>query len=343
MKKKWLFFVMVCMIVLCSACTREDFDSLIRGGGLTYDSPDNTKINIVVSGVDGGVMSGSYACEWNGQYAYYDSGVIYYFESEGAEAKTVEHSKPVQMAMNDEYLYLTASNGIYAVDLNTMEKCFIGDKDYTVMGINVYSDGVFVRLDERHLGDVYDISELKLNCVSEDYSQFREDTKRYVGWYGYYAQSFYYVFNGKTFFITTSYFYTDSGKQDYIGEIKVSEELTAEYNGRVYVLYQASRVHHTGSVTYDRKVCDHLVCVDPETEIAESIYQTPGPQEQIVNYSVENNEMYLLVEGILYKTDLKGEQRVELANYVGAGVLYFDYANDTLFVYDGDKLLGQYK
>ena len=94
---------------------------------------------------------------------------------------------------------------------------------------------------------------------------------------------------------------------------------------------------------YRDKEWDQIICVDPKEETSESIYKALGPQEQIVNFSAENNEMYLLVDGILYKTDLKGEQRVELANYVGSDTLTFEYANDTLFVYDGYKLLGQYK
>ena len=340
MKKKLLFFIMACMIALCSACTYDDFESLITGE-FNDDSPDNTKINIVVSGVDGGVLTGSYACEWNGAYAYYDSGVIYYFEDKDTEAKTVEHPKPVQMAMNEKYLYLTATDRIYAVDLNTMEKHLIGeDEDYTVSGINVYPDGVFAKLGGLSQGkiEIYDISKLELNCVAKDYEQFLEDTKHYVGTYGYQNDRFDFFINGKFFQTNTSYCPQN-------GWIVLSCERVVEYDGLIYMLFQESGnlQGQENNVKYRKKECDHLVCVDPKTETSESLYKTSGPQEQIVNFSIENNEMYLLVDGILYKTDLEGGQRVELGNYVGSSTLYFDYANNTLFVYDGDKLLGQYK
>ena len=341
MKKKLLLFIMICVTVLCSACTRRIMWYMIND-----DSSDKTEINVVVSGVDGGIMSGPYACEWNGKYAYYDNGVIYYFENEDAEAKTVKFFKPLQMVMNEEYIYLAAPNGICAVDLKTMKKnVIVESKYYTILGVNVYPDGVFVRLEGLLAGNIFDVSKLELDCVSKTHSQFMENTTHFVGEYGQECLDFQYFINGKLFEVNTSYSYPGSNQTENLHMV-LSVEHVVEYDGRLYILFQqyhGIRELIENNVKYENKVSDHLVCVNPETKTSESIYQTAGPQEQIVNFSIENNEMYLLADGILYKANLVGGQRVELADYAGEDTLYFDYANDTLFVYDGDKLLGQYK
>lgn len=340
MKKKFLIFIMACMIILCSACTRR-----IMGYVINNASSNKAEINVVVSGVDGGIMSGSYACAWNGKYAYYDDGKIYYFENEDTEAKTVESFKPLQMVMNEEYIYIADKNGICAVDLKTMEKhVIVANKYYTILGVNAYSDGVFLRLDGLNAGYIFDISKLELNCVSETHLKFMEDTGHFVGEYGQECLYFQYFISGKLFEINTSYFYPGSNQTENLYMV-LSAEHVVEYDGKLYILFQQAGNGREikNNVKYRDKVCDHLVCVDPETQTSQSIYQTQGPQEQIVNFSIENNQMYLLADGILYKANLVGGQKVELANYAGEDTLYFDYANHTLFVYDGDKLLGQYK
>lgn len=350
MKKKILFFIMVCMTVLCSACMPE----FLR-------TPKD--VNVVVGGVDGGILNGARACEWGEQYAYYDDGMLYYFENKTSEAKTIQCGSPTQMAMTEEYIYYYQGQSLAAIDLKTMEQhnVYYNEDEY-IKGINVYSDEVLVPVRDDEIGSglasrVYAVSGLEVNDAdaSEDYAEFYDfvSVKNHcANQYGSIGISIF--LNGKM--CSSSHYGFEvrelgkdgkdvEGKAYDYDDAVVTPEHIAEYNGKLYVLIQEGKSYRylDNNIKYLYKECDHLICVDPKAETYESIYQTPGPKEQIVNFSIENNEMYLLAEGILYKTDLKGEQRVELANYVGSDTLTFEYANDTLFVYDGYKLLGQYK
>ncbi len=351
MKKIFLFFVMVCMTVLCSACMPE----FLR-------TPKD--VNVIVGGVDGGILNGARACEWGEQYAYYDDGMLYYYEDKASEAKTIQCGSPTQMAMTEDYIYYCHGKSLASIDLKTMEQhnVYYNEDEY-IRGINVYSDEVLVAVREDEIGsglpsNIYAVSGLEIKDAeaSEDYAEFYDfvSVKNHcANWYGDRGASIF--LNGKM--CTSSMYHfkvRELGKNgkdvegkvyEYGDHAVVSPEHIAEYKGKLYVLIQEGNGSYgsNNNIQYLYKNCDHLICVDPKAETYESIYQTPGPQEQIVNFSAENNEMYLLVEGILYKADLKGEQRVELANYVGSDTLTFEYANDTLFVYDGYKLLGQYK
>lgn len=349
MKKNFLFFIMVCMTILCSACTREDFHDMIRG---TYKdhSPDNIEIDVIVGGVDGGILNGARVCEWGEQYAYYDDGVLYYYEDKASEVKTIQCSSPTQMAMTEDYIYYCHGKSLTAIDLKTMEQHSViyNDDDEYISGINVYPDEVLVVTNKSH---IYVVSGLEANNVDE-YGfhiyphEFLSAKNHCANEYG--NLGCYIFLDGKKFTFNPSSFWVKEGsnaeKEKNYPDDKINlyiyPEYIAEYEGKLYLLLQ--RYENTRKM-YKDKEYDYLICVDPKTETSESIYKTPGHQEQIVNFSIENNEMYLLMEGILYKSDLKGEQREELANYVGSDTLTFEYGNDTLFVYDGYKLLGQYK
>ncbi|MCM1170724.1 MAG: hypothetical protein NC393_01225 [Clostridium sp.] len=348
MKKKSIFMLISFILVLtCSACTRRILvDHIVEYINNTEEvSEDNIKINVVVGGVDGGILNGARVCEWEGQYAYYDDGMLYYFEDKDSEAQSIQCPQPFQMAMYEDYIYYINGEELSAIDLKSMEthNCFLHNGWY---GINVYSDGVLA-----YNGFVYDVQGLQEDYYSREY--FLPDKKCCVNRYDYPDVDVF--INGKLF---EFYRYNIVKKGDGYEDVKqltdekkghaiISPEHVVEYEGKLYLLLQISvghaRANHN-NMEYRYKMYDQIVCFDPVTETSESIYKTPGTEEQIVNFSVENNEMYLLTDGILYKTDLKGEgERVELANYVGADTLTFEYANDTLFVYDGYKLLGQYK
>ena len=331
MKKKFLFFVMVCIAVLCSACTREEFDDFITGK-YRDRSPDSIEINVVVGGVDGGILNGARVCECGEQYAYYDDGILYYYEDKASEAKTIQCGAPTQMTMTEEYIYYYQGQSLAAIDLKTMEQHGVFyNEDEDIRGINVYSDEVLVVTYDNEWRDsrVYSVLGLDANIIDESGKYLYLSDKNHI-----------------------AYEYGTEVTGHFLGKINevtsfavVTPEHITEHEGKPYVLIQEAK-HIQGTdnnMIYPYKEYDHLICVDPKAETYESLYQTPGPKEQIVNFSIENNEMYLLAEGILYKADLKGEQRVELANYVGSDTLTFEYANDTLFVYDGYKLLGQYK
>ena len=352
MKKKFLFFVMVCIAVLCSACMPE----FLR-------TPKD--VNVVVGGVDGGILNGARVCECGEQYAYYDDGVLYYYEDKASEAKTIQCGAPTQMTMTEEYIYYYQGQSLAAIDLKTMEQhnVYYNEDEY-IRGINVYSDEVLVRVNDNEMGTglnphIYVVLGLEVNDAdaSENYAEFYDFVSVKNHCANEYGDTGISIFlNGKMCsFYNHGFKVRELGKngKDVEGKVYdeygdfavVTPEHIAEYNDKLYVLIQEGKSSHgsNNNIQYLYKECDHLICVDPKAETYESIYQTPGPKEQIVNFSIENNEMYLLAEGILYKTDLKGEQRVELANYVGSDTLTFEYANDTLFVYDGYKLLGQYK
>ncbi|MBO5425878.1 MAG: hypothetical protein J6A25_10235, partial [Lachnospiraceae bacterium] len=123
-----------------------------------------------------------------------------------------------------------------------------------------------------------------------------------------------------------------------------SPEHICEYDGKYYILQQASYGINDINVSYNLKAWDQIICFDPATDSSSSLYKTPDCDEQIVSFSAENNELYHIIDGKLYKSTLTGENGKELADLSGvAKTLSFDYCNDTLFVYDGEKLIGQYK
>ena len=350
MKKKFLFFVMVCIAVLCSACTREEFDDFISGR-YKDRSPDSIEINVVIGGVDGGILNGARVCECGEQYAYYDDGILYYYEDKASEAKTIQVAQPSQMAMTEDYIYYYQGQSLAAIDLKTMEQhsvIYIDDADEYISGINVFPDEVLVVTDKSH---IFEVSGLEASNIDE--FELRIYLHEFLSAKNHCANEYcdlgcYIFLDGKKFTFHSSGFSVKEGdnaekQKNYPNDkinIYIYPEHITEYEGKLYLLLQ--RYGNT-RMMYRDKEWDQIICVDPKEETSESIYKALGPQEQIVNFSAENNEMYLLVDGILYKTDLKGEQRVELANYVGSDTLTFEYANDTLFVYDGYKLLGQYK
>ncbi|MCM1082613.1 MAG: hypothetical protein NC393_01220 [Clostridium sp.] len=339
MKKKLLFFIMVCMTALCSACIPDFFNS-------------PTEVNVVVGGVDGGMLNGARVCEWEEQYAYYDDGVLYYFEDKDSEAQSIQCNHPAQMAMNEDYIYYCQGGVLAAIDLKTMEFHNICSNDGYIRGINVYPDEILVVAEDEHMNlHIYQLLESELNYLGDYNYDFLSVKSHFANRY---AQEILYAFSGgKMLMSWYGYFgvyeigqYQEAKIDVDMPDAVITPEHVAEYEGKVYLLVQQGKGNQGShnNMEYWHKDWDEIICVDIEAETYESIYKTPGHREQIVNFSVENNEMYLLTDGILYKTDLKGEgERVELANYVGADTLTFEYANDTLFVYDGYKLLGQYK
>ena len=350
MKKKLLLFIMICVTVLCSACTREEFDDFISGR-YKDRSPDSIEIDVIVGGVDGGILNGARVCEWGEQYAYYDDGTLYYYEDKASEAKTIQCSSPTQMAMTEDYIYYCHGKSLSAIDLKNMEQhsvIYIDDADEYISGINVFPDEVLAVTNLSHIFTVsgleaVNVDEYGFHIYPHDFLSSKNHCVNEYGDLGCYI-----FLDGKKFTFHTSGFAVKEGdnaerQKNYPDDkinIYIYPEHIAEYEGKLYLLLQR---YGNARKMYRDKEWDQIICVDPKEETSESMYKAPGPKEQIVNFSAENNEMYLLVDGILYKADLKGEQRVELANYVGSDTLTFEYANDTLFVYDGYKLLGQYK
>lgn len=351
MKKKKILILLIILSCICTGC---DFDKLIHGEVDFEDHP--TYINVVVSGVDDGILQCKYVCEWKDSYAYYDQGVIYYFETANDNPIEIECPNLMYMAMNDNNIYFTQGTGLYAIDKNSMKtEEVVGISK--VSGINIYNKEVVIT-------GVYD-SDITYYEV-EGINIIKETTIKGVDVKGEYN----YLSSNKNcaniYGSTKAYFYADEkifqilgdcysilGKKDTLHSFtcitdgpESSPEHIVEYNSNLYILLQNSSAVQGDTINtlYRFKAWDHLICFDPSTQASESIYKTVGPEEQIVNFSVENDELYLLIKGKLYKSNLKGENKKELADLSGiAPTLSFDYVNDTLFVYDGDKLLGQYK
>lgn len=346
MKKKNILILLIILSCLCTGC---DFDKLIHGEVDFEDHP--TYINVVVSGVDDGILHCKYVCEWEDSYAYYDQGVIYYFENSESKPYEIECPKLTYMDMNERYIYYTQGTGLKVFDKEckySTEIIDIGE----ITSIDISSESVVVNCDYTIFYEM-DGTDIDKQAIAK-YPQIFISSKNMCA--NIYNYSKVYVYSDKGIYRIRGggYDITDQkGKEGEFYEFEgknmgpyTSPELTSWYNGKIYVLQQATFA--TGNVglnmNYNHKEWDQLICFDPITQKSESIYKTVGPEEQLVNFSIENKELYLLIKGKLYKSNLKGQNKKELADLSGiAPTLSFDYVNDTLFVYDGDKLLGQYK
>ncbi len=350
-KNKTLLLIFVVMICLFSGC---DVDKAIKGEVDFEDNP--TYINVVVSGVDDGILHCKYVCEWDESYAYYDQGVIYYYEDVNKEPQHIDCPELMYMAMNDKYIYYSQGASLKLVDKDSMKIVELSDIT-KVSGINIYDDEVIItEMNDSDIsfyemdGNIIVKEEIINGSDVDDGYDYLSPINHCANIYGYNRTYFYY---------NSSIFQTYGGGYNIIGNNEKlsaftcvssgpesSPEHIVEYDNKIYIILQnsSSVQGDTINTLYRFKKWDQLICFDPSTQTSESIYKTNGPEEQMVNFSIKNDEMYLLIEGVLYKTNLKGENKKELANLSGiAETLSFDYANDTLFVYDGEKLIGQYK
>ncbi|MBE5953651.1 MAG: hypothetical protein E7257_05780 [Lachnospiraceae bacterium] len=351
MMKKSILLLLVFVMLFCTGC---DVNRLMEGEEYFKNNP--TRINVVVSGVDDGLLHCKYVCEWEDSYAYYNQGVIYYYEDVNKEPQQIDCPGLMYMAMNDKYIYYSQGSSLNLVDKDSMKIVEVSDIT-KVSGINIYDDEVIITemidanltyyvMDENKIVNQTTIKGVDAKGEYNFVSSFNNTGNIYgSGKTYFYANSELFQFYGECYSIV------GQGEELYgfscvTDGPETSSEHIVEYNNKLYILFQNSGAIQGDTINteYRFKEWDQLICFDPITQTSESIYKTDGPEEQMVNFSVENDEMYLLIEGVLYKTNLKGENKKELANLSGiAETLSFDYANDTLFVYDGEKLIGQYK
>ena len=348
-KKSILAFLLLIIPILCLCTGCSLLDKLEE-----MDYAENPgKIDVIVSGVDDGVLHCKYVCEWQDSYAYYDQGVIYYYEDDNATPYQIECSGLEYMDMNDGYIYYTKGTGMMVFDKESKQTTEISEMG-EVLGINIYEDEVIIicRVDNNEtLNYEMDGSKIINEIIVEYPNIFLSSTNKCAN---HYCHRYTYVYANKKMYRIQgegAQIIDEHGNEGDFFEFDgrnmgpaTSPEHICEYNGNIYILHQASYGSNVINVKYDSKAWDQIICFDPSTDTLSSMYKTSGREEQIVSFSAENDELYLLIEGKLYKLTLTGENKTELANLSGiARTLSFDYVNDTLFVYDGEKLIGQYK
>ncbi len=348
MYKKLLSIILICILCLCSGCD-YDYDMIVNGEVDFEKNPDC--INVRVNGLDDSLLHCKHVCEYGNSYAYYDQGVIYYYDNLDSNPYKIECLDLKYMDMNKGYIYYTQGTGLKVFNKESKEITDITELG-EVGGIDVSPEAVVVNCESKNFYEIKGAHIDRYTRIEYPFIYVSTDNVC-TNMYGYsdiyvYNDGVIYLIHGEGYCITDEIgnegeFHEFEGKN--MGPDS-SPEHVAIYDGKIYVLQQATLA--TGNVglnmNYRHKKWDQIICFDPSTQTSESIYKTVGPEEQLVNFSVENDEMYLLIKGILYKTNLKGENKKEIANLCGiAPTLSFDYANDTLFVYDGEKLIGQYK
>ena len=349
MKKIIVMFILLYLLCFCTGC-----DLINEMQGEVNFSKNPEKVSVLVSGVDNGYLHCKYVCEYGESYAYYDQGVVYYYLDADSQPYEIECSGLNYMSMNEDYIYLAQSSTLKVFDKKTMEVSEVeGVKNVKSISISEYE--VLVYNGEYNNYTFYELEGDKIvkQTLIEDGSIYRTDNYLCMNEYGYEQAYFYY--DDKMYRIEgQGYRLVDANGE--IGEFNsffdvnefaiTSPEHMCYYEGKLYILLQIVKNPHLWELntTYGHKDSDMLMCYNPETDSVEVIYKTSGQEEQIASFSIENDELYLLKDGILYLSTLNGDNCVELGTYVGVNpVLSFDYANDTLYVYRDDVLIGRYK
>lgn len=122
----------------------------------------------------------------------------------------------------------------------------------------------------------------------------------------------------------------------------IKPKMVSVMNDNIYTLYVSTLAPASGSI--DQEI---LTEFNTETMDDEIIYQTED-NENIVNYSVEDNRLYILKNGKIYRKalDAPDEDGVEVCDipkeYFDLG---FEYIKGNLFIYDDaqKELIGIYK
>ena len=348
MKKKIIVLLLSAILCLCTGC---DIRKIVTGEIDFSEDPE--KINVIVSGVDDGILHCKYVCEWEDSYAYYDQGVIYYYENDGSEPYEIECAGLEYMDMNDGYIYFTKGTGMMVLDKKSKQTTEISEMG-EVLGINIYEDDVIMRCRADNNETAYceiNGTEIVKQTVVEYPDIYVSTNNHCVNKYCFEDS---YVYVNKKIYMIHGEGYKFVDKKGNEGELyefegtnmgpESSPEHICEYEGKFYILRQFNVMYDGVNIEYRYKDWDQLTYLDIEEGTSKTLYKTSGREEQIVSFSVENDELYLLIEGKLYKSTLTGENKTELTDLSGiAQTLSFDYGNDTLFVYDGEKLIGQYK
>lgn len=349
MKKEITAFVLMFLLCFCTGC---DLGKMLRGGVDFSETPE--KVSVVVSGVDNGYLHCKYVCEYGDSYAYYAQGVVYYYSDADSQPYEIECSGLNYMSMNEDYIYLAQNSTLNVFHKETMEVSEVeGVKN--VKSIIISGDEVLVYNGEYKNYTFYELEGDKIvkQTLIEDDEIYRTANNLCENAYGY--EDVYFYYNDKIYKISGQGYMIVDGKTGQEGDFNrfldngewplTSPEHMCYYEGKLYILLQECKNPHYMELntTYGNKDWDMLICYNPETDSTEIIYQTSGKEEQIANFSIENDELYLMKDGVLYRSTLKGDNCVELGTYIGVDpVLSFDYANDTLYVYRDDYLIGRY-
>ena len=105
-------------------------------------------------------------------------------------------------------------------------------------------------------------------------------------------------------------------------------------NNKVYILYLCNKDMYS----YNELESEILTVLDTKTQEREILYKTTDTSEYIINYSIEDNSLYLLRGNKVYKQSLDGatEEEQEVCEVQG-NELGFAYTSGHLFVYEMEE------
>lgn len=253
------------------------------------------------------------------------------------------------MSMNDEYLYYTMETGLIAVNLQNMEETIL-DIDAEVGGINVFDDETIVVTGDN---DYYYVDGVYTYCIGniDDYLEwYKSKNGHEANRYGDQVFNVYLAASGKEWIFSSCHYYirqhsdVSEGTLFYdeiSGSAVICPEHVAVYDGKVYMLQQfagsTGRKYKNNMDYGTKRLGDSVMCFDPVTAESYVVVAMETEEQQIVGFSVENDELYTLEEGIIYRSTLSGEDKSYVASYVGSDTLSFEDVNDQLMVIrDGD-------
>lgn len=312
------------------------------GKSLNQSNDEENNKDIAIYSVDGALGYGRLTCENDNESLYVDGTDIYLQKADGSEeifkAGGVNDSTIIEyVGMNREFIfYADSNNQVYSIDRKNKNEKLIDHFD--ISGIKSVDDKVYA------YSNSFKVLELKGDKTEEVLDGVTPyEYNEYV--YSDQASTFVVKLSGEEYTLRTAYdpVFAESGWL-VGGDGTITPGHTVVSGDSVYLLAQSSESNNAFvDPDYKNKKNDALIKYDPKSDEKKLLYKTNDNNEQIVNYSIDNDELFLYSDGVIYRSNLYGEDRTKLCDAPSEGKLYFEYSNDQLFIYDEkDNLLGRY-
>ncbi len=331
---------------------RNGTSQIISIIGVNDEEKENSEIvDATIDSVDDGLSNGIRTCINGSEFLYIDEYNVFLMNEKGEEIKYEaseakdDQKKIDYISFNDRYIfYYQKGKGMYMIDRfdNTESRIM---SSIVPAGIRAIDDKVYV-YQPSALGDVKEIGSGEVIDILD---QEDEDKKKDEYVYEHEAVDYYLFLDNQDFEIRACSdpdYLTDNSWLEGTNPITIPAR-TAVIGSDIYMVVQSSYRHVVyphqymkGNGSFDKEA---LIKYTPSTNKTEILYIIEDNSEQIVNFSVDNNSLYLYSGGEIYISDLKGSNKTKLCDVPDADMLYFEYLNDQLLIYDeNNKLLGRY-
>ena len=318
--------------------------------GCTMKSNENSDKRViadtVIDSVDDGISCCVRTCSNGNESLYIDEFNIYIVDSLGNETAYMadevkkNEAKITFVGLNTKYVFYYANNmGLYMIDRSNNDQKKI--LDYVdVCGINSKNENVYVL---QSIGRVCEVGSGKeKDVVNDDLDDgVKED---YI--YDHYDNYFYIDNDNEKIAIESheSPIFIKDNTWFNGTNVNITPARTAIVDNDWFFMIQTTNdfVAHS-NISHDAFKEEALIRYDVQKDESDVLYKTNGNEEQIVNYSFQNDELYLYSEGEIIKADLRGNNKTKICEAPNEKKLYFEYLNNQLLIYDeNNKLLGRY-